>query len=120
MKCDKGKKVEGMTLWSLEMYSEIVVKLKAIEYKKKSFCYLSSYSPDLSFQVTYLLALFFRPYAFRTFVSLAERICLPKSWIPDPFYNLNPHLLSFLLSPKISFFHSNWVDQIPRSRTCCV
>ena len=79
----------------------LIVKLKAIDYKENSFCYLSSYLPDLSFQVACLLTLLFRPYAFRTFVSLAKRICSPKLFrILDLFYNLNPYLLSFLLTPK--------------------
>ena len=45
-----GKRVENMTLWNFKMYGGIVVRLKAIEYKKDSFYYLSSYSPDLSAQ----------------------------------------------------------------------
>ena len=57
------------------MYSRIIVRLKAIEYKENFFCYLSSYPPDLGFQAACLLTLFFWPYAFKTFVSLAERIC---------------------------------------------
>ena len=42
MECDKQKKVEGMTLWSLKMYDRIVVKLKAIDHKENLFYYLSS------------------------------------------------------------------------------
>ena len=38
-----------MTLWSLEIYGGIVVRLKAIEYKENFFCYLLFYAPDLSF-----------------------------------------------------------------------
>ena len=45
-----------MTLWSLEMYSGIVVKLKAIKYKKDSFYYLSSYLSDLGLQAACFLA----------------------------------------------------------------
>ena len=117
---NRGKKIEGMTLWSLETYGEIVVRLKAIKYKEDSFCYFCSYLPVLGLQAAYLLTLFFRPYAFRTFVSSAERICSPKPQIPDLFYNLNLHLLSFLLTPKASFFHSDWVDQTSGIRTHCV
>ena len=45
-----GKKIKGMTLWNLETYGRIVVRLKAIEYKEDFFYYLSSYSSDLSLQ----------------------------------------------------------------------
>ena len=100
----------------------MVVRLKAIEYKENFFCYLSSYPSDLGFLAACLLTLSFWPYAFKTFISLAERICSPKpSRILDPFYNLNPYLLSSLLtSKKANFSCSKWVDQIPGSRTCCV
>ena len=79
----------------------LVVRLKAIEYKEDSFCYLFFYPPDLNILTVCFLTLTFRPYAFRIFVSLAERICLPKPFqILDTFYNLNHHLLSSLLTPK--------------------
>ena len=81
----------------------LIVRLKAIEYKEDSFCYLSSYSLDFGLQAAYLLILSLWPYAFRTFVSLAERICSSKSFrILDSFYNLNPHLLSSSLTSKRS------------------
>ena len=79
----------------------LVVRLKAIKYKEDFFCYSSSYPPDLGLLAACLLTLSFRPYAFRTFVSSAERICSPKpSRILDPFYNLNPHSLSLSLTAK--------------------
>ena len=33
-----------MILWSLKMYDEIIIRLKAIKYKENFFYYLSSYS----------------------------------------------------------------------------
>ena len=89
---------------------KLVIRLKAIEYKEDSFYYLFSYPPDLGFQVACLLTLFFWPYTFKTFVSLAECICLFKPRILDLSYNLNPHLLGILLTLKISFFHSDWFE----------
>ena len=83
----------------------LVVRLKAIKYKKDSFCYLSSYPLDLGLQAACLLTLSFQPYAFRTFVFLAERICSSKPFrILDPFYNLNSYLLNSLLTLKMSTF----------------
>ena len=82
----------------------LVIILKAIKYKKDSFCFLSFYPPDLDFQAACLLTLFFRLYVFRIFVSLVKRICLSKPRILDPFYNLNPHLLSSLLTPRSASF----------------
>ena len=46
-----------MTLYSFKTYDRIIVKLKAIKYKKDFFCYLSFY--------LILQTLTFRPYAFR-------------------------------------------------------
>ena len=81
--------------------SILIIRLKAIKYKENSFCYLSSYPPDFSLQAACLLILFFRLYAFKTFISSAERIYSPKpSRILDLFYNLNFHLLDSSLTPK--------------------
>ena len=100
----------------------LIVRLKVIEYKEDSFCYLSSYSPDLGLQAACLLTLSFRPYAFKTFVSSAKRICSPKPFrILYLFYNLNPHLLSSSLTPKkTNFSCSKWVDRTPGSCTHCI
>ena len=100
----------------------LVIKLKAIKYKENSFCYLSSYSPNFGLQAVCFLTLSFRPYAFKTFICLAECICLPKpSRILNSFYNLNPDLLNFSLTPKnANIFCSKWVDRTPGSRTRCV
>ena len=79
----------------------LVVRLKVIKYKENSFCYLSFYPSDLGLLAACLLTLSFRLYAFKTFVSSAERICSPKpSRILDLFYNLNSYLLIFSLTPK--------------------
>ena len=81
----------------------LIVKLKTIKYKEDSFYHLSFYPPDLGLQAACFLTLSFRSYAFRTFVSSAECIHSSKSSrILDPFYNLNPHLLSSSLIPKRS------------------
>ena len=37
-----------MTLWNLEIYNKIIIKLKAIKYKKDFFYNLSFYFLDLS------------------------------------------------------------------------
>ena len=58
-----------MTLWSLETYGRIVVRLKTIKYKEDSFCYLSFYPSDLGFQALCLLILFFQLYAFKILYS---------------------------------------------------
>ena len=39
----------GITLCSLKCMGRLVIKLKAIEYNKDFFCYLSFYTPDFSF-----------------------------------------------------------------------
>ena len=38
-----------MILLSLKIYSEIIIKIKAIKYKENFFYYLSSYLLNLSF-----------------------------------------------------------------------
>ena len=87
------------------MHGRIVVRLKAIKYKENFSYYLSSYPLDLSLQAASFLTLFFQSYAFRTFVSSMERICLLKLFrIPDPFYNLNPYLLGSLRTSKGQLF----------------
>ena len=48
-----------MTLRSLKIYSRIIVRLKAIKYKKNFFCYLSFYPSDLGFQAACLSELIF-------------------------------------------------------------
>ena len=65
----------------------IVVRLKAIEYKEDSFCYLSSYPPDLGLQAACLQTLFFRPLAFRTsyprrntFAQASDPRSVPTIW----------------------------------------
>ena len=80
-----------MTLRSLKTYDGIIVRLKTIKYKEEFFCYLLFYFPNFGLQAVYFLTLFFRLYAFKTLVFLAECIYLLKlSQIPDLFYNLNP------------------------------
>ena len=97
-----GYLIEWIWLWRvLKCMGILIVKLKAIKYKKDSFCYLSSYSLDLGLLAVCLLTLSFRPYAFKTFVSSAEHICSPKpSRILDPFYNLNLICWVFCWPPK--------------------
>ena len=97
------------------------VRLKAIKYKENSFYYFFSYPPDLSFQIACLLTLFFQPYTFKTFVSLAKHIYFSKpSWILNLFYNLNFYLLSFLLISKVNFFCNNLSDQTSGNCICYV
>ena len=99
-----------MTLWSLKIYSEIVIRLKAIKYKEDSFCYLFSYHLDFGLQAAYFLTLFFWLNVFKTFVSLAERIYLLKlSQISDPSKQSKPPIAA-----------KKWVNQIPRSCICWI
>ena len=85
--------------------SIFVIRLKAIKYKENSFCYLSSYPPDLGFETVCLLTLFFRLYAFRTFLFLMECIHLSKSsWISNLFYHLNPICWVNCWSQRLIFF----------------
>ena len=39
-----------MTLWSLEIYGKIIIRLKAIKFSEDSFCYLSSIHFSLAIQ----------------------------------------------------------------------
>ena len=93
-------KIEVKWVWLfgvLKYISRLVVRLKTIKYNENSFCYLSSYSPNLGLQAPYFLILFFWPYAFRTlypwqnvFIYLNFRSQIYSN-------NLNLYLLSLLL-----------------------
>ena len=68
IKCSKdGIDIEWIWFYGVSKHiGRLVVKLKAIKYKKDFFCYLSFYS-DLDLQVTCFWILFFRPHIFRFF-----------------------------------------------------
>ena len=56
-----------MILQNFKKYNKIIVRLKAIKYKKNSFYYLFFYLTNLNLQAIYFLILFFKSYTFKTF-----------------------------------------------------
>ena len=92
----------GIILHSFKHIGRLIIRLKIIKYNEDSFCYLSSYIPNLGLQALCLLILFFQLYIFRT-LSLAECICSLKFWISDLFEQFKSLFAKSIVNPKVDF-----------------
>ena len=92
----------GMTLWSLEMYGYIDSKTKSYQIQK-DFLLLFIFLPSRPWPSNCMPSdSIFPAICHQNFCIFGGTHCSPKFQILDPFYNLNPYLLSFLLTIKMS------------------
>ena len=98
----------------------LVVRLKAIKYKEDSFYYLSSSRP---WPLSYMSSNPVLPAVYlQNFCILGGTHLFTLAFLdPRSVLQSEPPFAEFLADPqKASFSRSNWVNQTPGSRTCCV